>query len=188
MLGKWMTARWSSATMVGSGIFLLPVDARAARRQRAHRLAGHGVGVMCIAFALARLQRGSAAGIQAYVEQAFGPTAAFLVTCGASGSPTGRRPRRRDRRGLGARRHRPCVAGRPASLPSRLRCAVVLTARQLRGVRAAGGLSIVTVADQAAAAHARGRSLVLQRGRSGGRSEPLARCRSAWPASPPRPR
>lgn len=74
-LGLWMTLCLSIGGMIGAGIFMLPV---ALAQFGANAVAGwlvSSAGALCIAFALSRLTRsGSAEGIQAYIERAFGPT------------------------------------------------------------------------------------------------------------------
>ena len=79
-LGLWMTLCLSIGGMIGAGIFMLPV---ALAPFGANAVAGwlvSSAGALCIAFALSRLTRsGSAEGIQAYIERAFGPTIGYLV-------------------------------------------------------------------------------------------------------------
>jgi basic amino acid/polyamine antiporter, APA family len=78
-LGIWMTSAIVVGSMVGAGIFLLPV---ALAPLGVNAIAGwliSSVGALCIAFSLAQLTRAGGAGIQAHIEQAFGPTVAFLV-------------------------------------------------------------------------------------------------------------
>ena len=74
-----MTGALVVGTMIGSGIFMLPVGARAARRQRVAGWILSSVGALCIAFSLARLSRLGGDGIQANIERQLGRNAAFLV-------------------------------------------------------------------------------------------------------------
>src|SRR4030095_8950068 len=79
-LGIWMTGALVVGSMIGSGIFMLPVSLAPLG---ANALVGWVVsiiGALTIAFALATLSRTGSGGIHAYIERAFGPTAAFLVT------------------------------------------------------------------------------------------------------------
>src|SRR5260221_7051794 len=79
-LGIWMTGALVVGSMIGSGIFMLPVSLAPLG---ANAIIGWIVsiaGALTIAFALASLGRSGAGGIHAYIERAFGPTAAFLVT------------------------------------------------------------------------------------------------------------
>lgn len=78
-LGIWMTSAIVVGSMIGAGIFLLPV---ALAPLGVNAIAGwviSSAGALCIAFSLAQLTRAGGAGIQAHIEQAFGPTVAYLV-------------------------------------------------------------------------------------------------------------
>lgn len=80
-LGTWMTASVVVGTMIGSGIFMLPASLAP---YGANAIAGwivSGLGAIALAFSIGRLARDSErAGIQAYIENAFGPFVAFLTT------------------------------------------------------------------------------------------------------------
>src|SRR4029078_1422514 len=79
-LGIWMTSAVVVGSMIGAGIFLLPV---ALAPLGINAIAGwliSSAGALCIAFSLAQLTRAGGAGIQAHIEHAFGPTVAYLVT------------------------------------------------------------------------------------------------------------
>lgn len=78
-IGIWLTGAIVVGTMIGSGIFMLPVSLAPLG---ANALAGwilSSAGAMCIAFALARLSRLGGDGIQANVERQLGPVAGFVV-------------------------------------------------------------------------------------------------------------
>ena len=78
-LGPWMTMALAVGSIIGAGIFMLPV---ALAPLGANAIAGwlvSGLGALCIAFALSRLVSDDGAGLQAYVERSFGPLAGFLV-------------------------------------------------------------------------------------------------------------
>jgi len=80
MMGPWLTTGLVIGTMVGSGIFMLPVSLAPLG---ANALVGWVIsiaGALSIAFALARLSRAGGGGIQSYIEQAFNPLVAFLAT------------------------------------------------------------------------------------------------------------
>lgn len=65
--------------IIGGGIFMLPA---ALAPLGANAVAGwliSGTGALCIAFALSRLVTSDGAGLQAYIERAFGPTTGFIV-------------------------------------------------------------------------------------------------------------
>lgn len=78
-IGIWMTSAIVVGSMIGSGIFMLPVSLAPLG---ANAMAGwvlSGAGAMCIAFALARLSRLGGDGFQANIERQLGSTAAFLA-------------------------------------------------------------------------------------------------------------
>ena len=67
-------------SMIGSGIFMLPVSLAPLGANAVLGWLISIVGALTIAFALASLGRTGAGGIHTYIGRAFGPTAAFLVT------------------------------------------------------------------------------------------------------------
>lgn len=78
-IGIWLTGAIVVGTMIGSGIFMLPVSLAPLG---ANVIAGwilSSSGAMCIAFALARLSRLGGNGIQANVEHQLGPASGFVV-------------------------------------------------------------------------------------------------------------
>src|SRR3954466_2035453 len=78
-IGIWMTSALVVGTMIGSGIFMLPVSLAPLG---ANAIAGwvlSSVGALCIAFSLARLSQLGGDGIQANIERQLGSTVAFLV-------------------------------------------------------------------------------------------------------------
>lgn len=79
-MGVWMTAALVVGTMIGSGIFLLPVSLAPLGANALVGWALSGLGATAIAFALARLTLNGGGGIQCHLEGAFGPTVAFVVT------------------------------------------------------------------------------------------------------------
>src|SRR5512139_1352351 len=145
MMGIWMTSALVVGTIIGAGIFMLPVSLAPLG---ANALVGwvlSGIGVLCIVYALAQVSKLSGEGIQANIEREFGPTVAFLVAwafwvsnwvaqasvaIGAAAALTF----------IGAP-----FGGSGAIVPLAISFVVVLTAVNAMGVRAAGGLSIATV-------------------------------------------
>ena len=78
-IGIWMTSALVVGTMIGAGIFMLPV---ALAPLGANAVAGwilSSLGALAIAFSLARLSRLGGDGIQANIERQLGRNAAFLV-------------------------------------------------------------------------------------------------------------
>jgi APA family basic amino acid/polyamine antiporter len=145
-IGIWMTSALVVGTIIGSGIFMLPVTLAPLGANALIAWLISGIGVICIAYGLARLSMLGGGGIQANVEQEFGATAGFLVAWSFWAS---------NATGQGA------VAVAAASAMSfvapdlvhpgnivtvAIGWLVVLTAVNAMGVRVAGGFSMVTVA------------------------------------------
>jgi len=81
MMGPWLTTALVVGTMVGSGIFMLPVSLAPLGPNALVGWVISIAGALSIAFAFALLSRaGGGGGIQSYIEQAFGPLIAFLTT------------------------------------------------------------------------------------------------------------
>jgi basic amino acid/polyamine antiporter, APA family len=78
-LGPWMTLSLVIGGIIGAGIFMLPVALAPFGRNAVVGWLISGAGVLCIGFALTRLVTSDGAGLQAYVERSFGPSAGFLV-------------------------------------------------------------------------------------------------------------
>jgi APA family basic amino acid/polyamine antiporter len=144
-IGIWMTSALVVGTIIGSGIFMLPVALAPLGPNALIAWLISGIGVICIAYGMGRLSTLGGGGIQANVEKEFGPTAGFLVAWSFWAS---------NATGQGA------VAVAAASAMSFISPAlvrpdnivavaigwlVVLTAINALGVRAAGGFSVVTV-------------------------------------------
>lgn len=76
MMGVWLTTGIVVGTVIGSGIFMLPVSLAPLGRNAIFGWLISIVGALSIAFSLARLPRlCGGGGIQSYIEQAFGSTA-----------------------------------------------------------------------------------------------------------------
>ena len=78
-IGIWLTSAIVVGTMIGSGIFMLPVSLAPLGANAIVGWIVSSTGAMCIAFALARLSRLGGEGIQANVERQLGPSAGFVV-------------------------------------------------------------------------------------------------------------
>jgi basic amino acid/polyamine antiporter, APA family len=80
-LGFWMTWSVVVGTMIGSGIFMLPASLAPYGPNAIAGWIVSGLGAIALAYSIGRLARaGHGGGIQAYIEQAFGPLVAFLAT------------------------------------------------------------------------------------------------------------
>lgn len=170
-MGIWMTSALVVGTIIGAGIFMLPVSLAPLGANALIGWLVSGVGVMCIVFALAQLSRLSGDGIQANIEREFGPTVAFLVAwsfwfsnwVAAASVAIG-----------GASALSFIGLTSPAAVvPLAIASVVVLTAVNAMGARAAGGLSIITVAIKVLPILAV-IWLFAERGAGGGTFEPLA--------------
>ena len=79
LMGPWLTTALVVGTMIGSGIFMLPVSLAPLGP---NAIVGWGLsiaGALSIAYAFARLSRAGGDGIQSYIEQAFGPLTGFIT-------------------------------------------------------------------------------------------------------------
>ena len=145
-MGTWMTSAIVVGGIIGAGIFMLPVTLAPLGTNALIAWPISGVGILCIAFALAQVSRLGGDGIQANIEREFGSTMAFLVAWSfwfsnwvAAASVA-----------IGASAALSFI-GAPFNasgsvVPLAILCVVILTAVNASGVRAAGGLSVVTVA------------------------------------------
>lgn len=142
-MGIWMTSSLVVGTIIGGAIFMLPVSLAPLGANAVLSWVVSGVGAVCIAFALSQFSRFGGEGIQANIEREFGPTVAFLVawafwfsnwvaeasvaiTAGSTLSFIG--------------------GGSELVIPVAVGSVILLTVINAIGVRASGGLSIVTVA------------------------------------------
>lgn len=169
-IGIWMTTALVVGTIIGSGIFMLPVSLAPLGSNALIGWLISGFGVLCIVFAMARLSRLGGDGIQANIERAFVPTVAFLVAWAfwvsnwvAQASVAVGAASALSFAGFG---------GQELIVPNAIGFIVLLTAINAIGVRAAGGFSLVTVAIKLLPLLAV-IWLFLQRGVSGGSYEPL---------------
>ena len=169
-MGLWMTSALVVGTIIGAGIFMLPVSLAPLGPNALIGWVISGLGAMCIAFALAQFSKFGGEGIQANIEREFGQTIAFLVAWSfwmsdwvaqasvavAAGSTLSF---------IGG--------GKELVLPVAIGSVVLLTAINAVGVRASGGFSIVTVAIKVLPLLAV-IWLFAERGAGGGHYEPLA--------------
>ncbi|MGN6057608.1 MAG: APC family permease [Sphingomicrobium sp.] len=145
MLGKWMSAAMVVGSMVGSGIYLLPTTLAPYGANLVIAFLLTGFGTMCLALALALLAARIPGGPFAYVDRAFGETAAFITLwCYTFSQVTGVG-------GVaiavaGALGHvYPAVISGPPLIAVALGSIAALLLVNLRGTRSAGALQIVTV-------------------------------------------
>ena len=171
-IGIWMTTALVVGTIIGSGIFMLPVSLAPLGRNVLIGWVISGVGVLCIAFAMARLSRLGGDGIQANIEREFGPTVAFLVAWSFWVSNWVAQASVAVAAASALSFAGPQLGGQTAIVLGAIIWLVLLTAINAIGVRAAGGFSLVTVAIKLLPLLAV-IWLFAERGASGGAYEPL---------------
>jgi APA family basic amino acid/polyamine antiporter len=145
-LGIWMTSAIVVGSMIGAGIFLLPV---ALAPLGINAIAGwviSSVGALCIAFSLAQLTRAGGAGIQAHIEHAFGPTVAYLVAWSFWTSNWAGNAGLAIAFAAALSWISPGFGGPWFVVAVAVAAVVALTLVNASGVRSAGGLALVTVA------------------------------------------
>jgi APA family basic amino acid/polyamine antiporter len=172
-MGIWMTTALVIGTMVGAGIFMLPISLAPLGANALVGWLASSVGAVCIAFALGRLSRLGGDGIQANIERelgrlpAFGVAWAFWVSNWASQAGVAIA-------GASALSWlNPRFSGPGFVIPVAIGSVVLFTAVNARGARAAGGLSVVTVAIKLAPLAAV-TAILAVRAVGAGRYEPLA--------------
>ncbi|HET9428275.1 MAG TPA: amino acid permease [Allosphingosinicella sp.] len=144
-MGLWMTSALVVGTMIGAGIFMLPMSLAPLGANAIIGWVISSFGALCIAFALARLSTLGGDGIQANIERQLGATTGFLVAWAFWVS---------NWVGLGAL----AIAGASALswvdpdftgpgfvIPAAIAGVVLLSAVNVLGVRSAGRMQIATV-------------------------------------------
>ena len=169
-MGIWMTTALVVGTIIGGAIFMLPVSLAPLGANAPIAWVISGLGAMCIVFGLAQISRFGGEGIQANIEKEFGATGGFLATWSfwvsnwvAQASVAV------------ATASALSFIGGSANwvVPVAIGSVVLVTAVNAIGVRAAGGLSIVTVAIKILPLLAV-IWLFVERGARGGTYEPFA--------------
>jgi len=177
-MGIWMTSALVVGTVIGSAIFMLPVSLAPLGVNSLIGWIVSGIGAVCIAFGLARVSRFGGDGIQANIEREFGPTIGFLVAWAFWASNWVAQASVAIAVGSTLSFVAPqLAAGHVVTIA--IASVVVLTAINANGVRAAGGLSIVTVMIKVLPLLAVV-WLFGQRGVGGGPYEPLAPAQVNW--------
>jgi APA family basic amino acid/polyamine antiporter len=144
-MGLWMTSALVVGTIIGAAIFLLPVSLAPLGRNALIGWLVSGTGALCIVFALARLSRLGGNGIQANIEREFGPTIGFLVAWAFWVSNVAAQASVAIGAASALAFVGPQFGGPGLVVPLGIGFVVLLTAINAIGVRAAGGLNILTV-------------------------------------------
>lgn len=143
-LGLWMTTALVVGSIIGSGIFLLPVSLAPLGINAVAGWAVSGAGALAIAYALARIST-DGAGIQAYIEESFGPTIAYLVTFSFWCSNWAASAALAIATASAIAWLNPSLQTAAFILPCAIASVILLAAVNARGARTSGGLSVLTV-------------------------------------------
>ena len=144
-IGIWMTSAIVVGTIIGSGIFMLPVALAPLGANALIAWLISGIGVICIAYGLGRLSMLGGGGIQANVEKEFGPTPGFLVAWSFWASNAVAQGAVAVAAASAMAFVAPNLVHPDNTVPVAIGWLVVLTGVNALGVRAAGGFSFVTV-------------------------------------------
>lgn len=145
-MGLWMTCSLVVGTMIGSGIFLLPVALAPLGWNAIIGWAISGMGAIAVAFSLARLTSRGAGGIQAYIERSFGSTTAYLVTWALWCSNAAASAALGIATAAAVGWLYPQAASGAAFIAVAVGSVVILQALNAMGARASGRMSILTTA------------------------------------------
>lgn len=172
-MGFWMTSALVVGTIIGGAIFMLPVTLAPLGLNAPISWVVSGVGALCIVFGLAQISRFGGDGIQANIEREFGATSGFLATWSFWVSNWVAQASVAVATASALSFISPEFGGPSTVVPIAIGCVLVVTLVNAIGVRAAGGLSIVTVAIKVLPLLAV-IWLFAQRGASGAHYEPFA--------------
>jgi APA family basic amino acid/polyamine antiporter len=172
-MGVWMTTALVIGTIIGGAIFMLPVSLAPLGVNAVIGWVISGVGAMCIVFGLARISRFGGDGIQANIEREFGPTSAFLATWSFWVSNWVAQASVAVATASALSFIAPEFGKGSWVVAIAIGCVLFVTVVNAIGVRAAGGLSIVTVAIKVLPLLAV-IWLFAERGASGASYEPFA--------------
>ena len=145
-MGVWLTTGLVVGTMIGSGIFLLPVSLAPLGLNAVIAWFVSIAGALAIAFALARLSRGGGeGGIQSYIEHAFGPVVGFVITWAFWVSSSVSNAAVAVAFGAAVSRMSP-LFGADTVIVFAIGAIVFLTLVNALGVQVSGGLNLLTIA------------------------------------------
>jgi APA family basic amino acid/polyamine antiporter len=143
MLGPWMTLALVIGSVIGSGIFYLPIALAPLGGSVPIGWLISGVGIMAMAYCSSRIVSPDGGGIQAYVEHELGITAGFIVTWVTWWSSCIGNPAVALATAAALASIVPSLAGHLVVLSSIF--LAFLTALNMRGIRKAGELAVITV-------------------------------------------
>jgi APA family basic amino acid/polyamine antiporter len=145
-MGIWITSALAVGTMIGSGIFMLPVSLALLGANAVMGWVVSSIGAVCIAFSLARLSKLGGGGIQANIERELGKTPAYLVAWAFWVSNWAAQAAVALAGASALAWLDPYLSGQGFVIPVAIGSVILLTAVNALGVRASGGMSMLTVA------------------------------------------
>lgn len=145
-IGIVMTSAIVVGTMIGAGIFLLPVSLAPLGMNAVIAWVVSAIGALSIAFSLSRLILSDGGGIQRYVEGVFGPTVAFIVTWAFWVSTWTAMAALAIATAAALSRIFPSISDAWSIAMVGIATTLVVTGINARGIRAAGGFALLTVA------------------------------------------
>lgn len=143
LLGPWMTLALVIGGVVGVGIFYLPIALAPLGGSVPIGWLISAVGVMAMAYCASRIISPDGGGLQAYVENELGPGAGFIVTWMTWCSTCVGNPAVALATAAALASIVPALSGHLVMVASLV--FAILTAVNLRGIRAAGEVAVVTV-------------------------------------------
>ena len=143
MLGPWMTLALVIGSVIGSGIFYLPIALAPLGGSVPIGWLISGIGIMAMAYCASRIVSPDGGGIQAYVENELGATAGFIVTWVTWWSSCIGNPAVALATAAALASIMPSLSGHLVVLSAIF--LALLTALNMRGIKKAGELAIVTV-------------------------------------------
>ena len=144
-IGGWMLLSLVIGSMIGAGIFMLPVALAPYGENAIWAWLISCAGTLCMAYALARLVDGSGGGVQAYIESHSGETTGFLVAWATWCGYWAANAALAITTAAALSNVHPALANDAMIVPAAAAALVVLTLVNMRGARFAGGFNIVTV-------------------------------------------
>ncbi len=145
-IGVWMTSALVVGSMIGAGIFMLPVSLASLGVNAVVGWSLSSIGALAIAFVLARVSQLGGDGIQANIERHLGRTVAFAVAWSFWVSNWAAQAAVAIAGASALSWISPAFAGPGFVLPVSICGVVFFTAVNAFGVRASGMVSIITVA------------------------------------------
>jgi APA family basic amino acid/polyamine antiporter len=145
-MGLWMTGALVVGTMIGAGIFMLPVSLAPLGANAVVGWVISSVGALSIAFALARLSRLGGDGIQANIERQLGSWPAFLAAWAFWVSNWVAQAATAIAGASALSWIASAHSGPGFVVPVAIGSVVLLTGVNALGARASGGMSVLTVA------------------------------------------